>query len=154
MKNEKQFWRSYFDTTPSKAPTECDHINFTLEERLEDQDMLWLTERLKSVRRLDLKETDITDKGIQYLSRLIDIRQLNLKGTYVTEKCIPHVLKMSNLEYLYFNEYPIPLKEIKNLKKLAKLTELFFHVDESAEEHAIMELHVEWPKCKIHILNV
>jgi hypothetical protein len=153
MKNEKQFWRSYFDTIPSKAPAECDHINFNLEERLEDMDMLWLTERLKSVRRLDLKETDITDKGIQYLSRLIDIRQLNLKGTYVTEKCIPHLLKMSNLEYLHFNEHPIPLKEIKNLKKLAKLTDLFFHVDESAEKHAIMELHAKWPKCKIHILN-
>ena len=153
MKKEKQFWRSYFDTSPSEAPSESEFISFNQEERLEDQDMMWLTNRIKRIGRLDLKETDIGDKGVEYLSRLESIEQLNLKDTLITDACIPYLLTMQDLTYLYISEHPFKAENINKLGSLGKLEYLFFTLDEETGEEDLNDLHTRLPGCEIVILN-
>lgn len=153
MKSEIEFWLELYGANPEEVPNYIDFLSLSNEE-IDDQDLKWLSDRVKKIRRLDLKETDIGDQGIKYLSAINSIQQLNLKGTYVTEKAIEDLLKMRDLEYLYFNQdHPLAPKEIIQFGTLKKLVNLFFSLKEGYEVESIQVLHDLLPDCEIVIIN-
>jgi hypothetical protein len=81
--------------------------------------------QLRSLVKLSLRKTNITDSGLEILKRLHRLSFLDLSSTGVTEKGLVHIVELRELVELYLNNTPrFNLDALKALQAMPKLRTL------------------------------
>ena len=65
-KKEKRFWKTKFSFGLNNIPEEIDHLTFR-DEYLSNEELCYITSRIKRIERLDLDSTSVDDDGIPFL---------------------------------------------------------------------------------------
>ncbi len=76
---------------------------------------------LPAMKSLELDRTDITDAGVQSLSRAAGLQELNIRGGRITAQGIEQLALCKNLEHLELAGVPITAGGIGKLSRLPKL---------------------------------
>lgn len=155
-KRELFFWESQFNIRKGQLhtlPASVSRFNFR-DSEITDEQVGWITARIKKVDQFDLDHSLITDEGMQYLARLEYIRELRLKGCRgVTQASIPFLDKMAGLELLHLGGTSVSLDDALGLGALQELKLLLLRSDE--EEQIVREkaaqLQQLLPGCAINI---
>lgn len=160
-KKEKQFresfWAALFSTGKpvnlDEQPTHLEHVRMRLWDRVEDVHLELMVTHIRSINMLDLDETDLTNEGIEHLTRLDLLKELRLKGIrQLDNDCIVHLNKLKGLELLHLRGTSITLDGILKLNNLQGLKELFFSDDEDKPaKEKMLQLREVLPGCEFII---
>ncbi|MDN3607340.1 hypothetical protein [Kaistella yonginensis] len=123
---EKQFWWSFRNINNSKdIPEELSGYT-SIESENDDLHMTFLVQRIKVIHSIYLKETSLTDEGVQWIGQIQQLQSLTLmKHPNITTKSLPHLNKLVDLEYLDLWRTNILLEDLHQLDQLKKLKELY-----------------------------
>jgi hypothetical protein len=155
-KKEKYFWEKYFAVSYNQANNlnpEVKRINFR-DSEIDDEEILFLVSKIKVIHQLDLDNTYVTDKGVQYLTKLESIKELRLKGCKgITNKCLPALASMKDLELLHLGGTLVTLGDARALCPLQNLKLLLLSSGEPAEliKKEALVLKSLLPGCEINI---
>ncbi|MDB5227509.1 MAG: hypothetical protein JWN78_1702 [Bacteroidota bacterium] len=155
-KKEKYFWEKYFGISYNQAGNlnpVVKRLNFR-DSELDDEELFFLISKMKSICQLDLDNTLVTDKGIQYLTKLESIKELRLKGCKgITQKCLHDLASMKELELLHLGSTFITLEDAKTLSRLQNLKLLLLSSDDPQEviKKEASALRLLFPNCEINI---
>ena len=108
-------------------------------------------EQLKGLMRLEslhLNETEVTDAGLEQIKELKSLESLDLRQTQVTDTGLKHLKAMSRLEELDLDQTHVTDNGLENLKGLKSLTYLYLHNSQTTEEGRAM-LRKALPNCQI-----
>ncbi|MCP4370228.1 MAG: leucine-rich repeat domain-containing protein [Deltaproteobacteria bacterium] len=83
---------------------------------IEDKDVAQLLS-LQGLTWLELSDTEITDKAIEFCAGFNSLQNLYLFGTECTDKCIPSILKMENLKTIGIEDSKITVQGRQNLSE-------------------------------------
>lgn len=92
--------------------------------------------------------TSITDEGIRLLSQSTNLKRLDLSGTAISDKALLHLSRCSNLVALELNSTDISDEGIRNLATLSKLKELHLN-DTNVSEAGASSLRSQLPNCSV-----
>jgi len=107
MKHLRGVWLCGADVTDSslchlRGANELKAINLD-STQITDAGLKELAQAVPNVARLSLVRTDVTDRGLAYLTKLPHISHLNLRDTKVTDEGIKHLIGLPRLERLSLN---------------------------------------------------
>lgn len=147
-KKEKRFWQDWHSiSSPDQIPNHINRLAFNT-ENIGDEQLGYITSRVKSVNQLDLNETDITNKGISYLTSLESVKELRLKSTYINDECVSDLLKVNGLEFLHLKYTDLTIDGILKLGELKTLKTLLVTLQED-ETDKLKTLHQRLPDCEL-----
>jgi hypothetical protein len=155
-KKELFFWESHFNIKNHQLKNldpKVDRLRF-IDTNLDDQSLFYITSRIKIIGHLDLKNTDITDTGVYYLTSLESIKELRLQECNgISPQCIPDLNKLISLEVLNITHTAISLDDARGLTDLQNLRELYISSQENEHniEEKIMALKLIIPGCEVTI---
>ncbi len=134
-----QFWStfSYINLKDHTAeiPSHMRRVNFRIWDHVEDEYILMMMEKVRSIDMLDLDETHITIDSIKALTNLQFIKELRLKGiNNIDDASIPYINNIKGLELLHVGGTAINLQGLKKLDNLPGLKTLLFSYDDTQEE--------------------
>lgn len=123
---EKQFWWHFAQIKDSNdIPAEVSGIAGVDDPDFNDNYLAMLTDRVKVVHSIYLKETAVTDEGVQHISKIRQLKSLTLmKHPNITKTSLPLLNQLTDLEYLdiwrtgIVLEDLIALNQLKNIKKI------------------------------------
>ena len=131
----------------------------TFEGRVLVDGDLGVLKDLGMVVELDLKNTGITDAGLEHLSGLTNLKRLHLEKTKITDAGLEHMKGLGELEYLNLYGTAVTDAGLEHLKGLGKLRNLYlwqtgvsfeaaqtFHQELSAEGNENLEINLGWEK--------
>lgn len=154
LKKEKKFWQRHFRIDKLEdIPKEWSEIvNFFYDP--DDDYFYFISLRVQSVLKIDLKESFVTDEGIKHISKLKKLATLNLRRhDTITKESIPSFNKMESLKSLNITQTKITLTDICELLNNQNLKEVFISSDEKEED--ILEkafiLKENLPNCNIYL---
>ena len=154
---EQQFWSTFFYLNVPKhlteIPAHIDRVNFRIWDHVEDDHLLLMLSKVKSINMLDLDETDISIEGIKYLTKLEQLKELRLKGVAAIDNdCMPHLNQLRDLELLHLGGTSVTLNGLTNLINLQKLKVILLSIppDEVIKEK-MYELKTMLPHCEFII---
>jgi len=81
-----------------------------------DKGLLYLS-RVKSIEDIDLRDTHITDDGVRYLADLPNLKSVRFWGTKVTNKGIMHLVGSRNLQEINYYDSGITKAGVCKLKE-------------------------------------
>jgi len=102
-----------------------EELNLDTAESITDAAIAFLRAN-RSLRRLNLRGTDVTDTGLEYLSTLTGITALNIGETQITDVGLEHLADLAQLEELDLGGNKISGVGLDVLKLLPKLRRLSF----------------------------
>lgn len=73
--------------------------------------------KFKNLTRLELEKTNISDVGVAKLQSLEHLEALNLYGTKVTKACLPDIKNIKSLKRVYLWQTDITANDVKTLEK-------------------------------------
>ncbi len=155
---EEQFWSTfYFFNLPKNKvhiPPDLERVNFRIWNYVNDEHLLLMMSRVKSINYLDLDETDITNEGVKHLTQLHHIKELRLKGIRsVDDDCMQSLNKLKGLELLHLGGTSVTLNGLTQLGSLQNLRVLLLSLTASAEiREKMLALKKLLPGCEF-ILN-
>jgi len=155
---EQQFWSTFFYFNVPKhlteIPAHIDRVNFRIWDHVEDDHLLLMLSKVKSINMLDLDETDITNEGIKYLTKLEQLKELRLKGIQqIDDDCMEQLNQIKDLELLHLGGTSVTLDGLSKLSDLQKLKVLLLSVPEAEEiKEKMLLLNAMLPHCEF-ILN-
>ncbi len=131
---EKHFWKTHFNISNLEAiPLEMSHYT-GIDSEEDDEFLFYLTSRVQTIHKINLRCTRITDEGVNYISNLKNLKELKLKNhVHITKKCLPNLNKLISLEYLDISKNCIEIEDLIVLSNLQNLKELHISSDESQE---------------------
>ena len=124
---EKQFWWNFGQIKDSKdIPTQISGVSGVDDPDYNDDYFAMLTEKVKIMHSIYLKETYITDEGVKHISKLQGLKSLTLiKHPKITKASLPYLNKLVDLEYLDIWDTEILLEDLAALDQLKNLKELY-----------------------------
>lgn len=123
-KKEKKFWELRFNiSNPNSAPESIVQFGYP-DSDIKDADIDFLTRKVKRIDVLVLRESEVTDVGISYLSRLDSLRELDIKNCTVDDSSLQHILNLTSLEYLHIKFTGISKEGIARLAAMKSLNKL------------------------------
>lgn len=123
-KKEKYFWKSYFGvSSPWLVPERIQRLPWK-EQSVTDQDLEFLSSRVKYVSQMDLDHNLITNLGIEYLTRFNKIEELRLKDLNIDDDAIKFIQKIAGLKLLHVGGTNISSEGIGKLSSLTSLETL------------------------------
>lgn len=147
-KREKRFWRDWHSIpSPNQIPSHIHRLAYNT-ENIGDEELGYIASRVKSIDQLDLNETDITNKGISYLTRLDSLKELRLKDTYIDDDCVSDLLKINGLEFLHLKHTDLTIEGIMKLGELKTLKTLLVTVPQD-ETDKLKTLQQRLPNCEL-----
>ncbi len=155
-KEEKKYWErkwGYRQQQVLAMDTDVYRYNFR-DSETSDEDLYWITTRVKSINRLDLDNTLVTDAGVQYLTRLEALTELRLKGCKgVTAAAIDDLSQLKTLELLHLIGTGIDLADIAPLQTLSNLKLLLVSSGDSEPEirQQMAVLKPLFPQCELNV---
>lgn len=152
---EKHFWKSRFNVSIlANIPLEVNDFK-AIDGEVGDQDLYYLTSRIKSIRGIYLKFTNVTDEGVKNISTIQNLKQLTLRDhKNITKESIPYLAKLVNLEYLDVLKTKIQLEDLSGLFNLQNLKELYVSSDNLNEEYLlenVIAMKEILPNCILYI---
>jgi len=160
MKLEKRelfFWESKYGIKKG----DLDHLSDVVDRlrwkdsELTDEELGFITKRIKVVHQFDLDNTEISDEGIIHLLEMRSITELRLKGCgNVTAKSIPVLNQLTDLELLHLGGTSIVPEDALGLSNLQQLKLLLLSDDASSSaeiEEKAFQLQYLLPDCEINI---
>ncbi|WP_081212289.1 hypothetical protein [Salegentibacter sediminis] len=123
-KEEKRFWKTKFSFGLNNIPYEVEHLSFR-DEYLTNEELCFITSRIKRIERLDLDSTSIDDDGIPCLLEMDYIGELRLVNLDITDKSINTLLKLQSLKFLHLGSTQVSCDGVLKLADLPNLKELF-----------------------------
>jgi len=100
------FWSIfiYFNKRPhlDEIPSHLHRVNFRMHGVDDDDELLLMMDKVKSIDMLELDETIVTNKGVRYLTKLISLKELRLKGCReLDERCLLSLNQIFSFELLH-----------------------------------------------------
>lgn len=132
---EKHFWWHFRQITDSRnIPSELP--GFTSIDSLVDDEFLgMLAAKVSIIHEIYLKETLVTDVGVEFISNFKQLKSLTLmKHENITKACLPYLNLLTDLEYLDVWKTKIRLEDLAALKNLKKLKELYISAGDEDDE--------------------
>ena len=132
---EKHFWWHFRQITDSRnIPSELP--GFTSIDSLVDDEFLgMLAAKVSIIHEIYLKETLVTDVGVEFISNFKQLKGLTLmKHENITKACLPYLNLLTDLEYLDVWKTKIRLEDLAALKNLKKLKELYISAGDEDDE--------------------
>jgi len=152
IKQEKAFWKRYFNWSLEDIPTHIQHINLRCTE-VNDEGIAYITNRIKHIEQLDLDETEISNIATKHLIKLNYLQALRLKDNYkINNDCIEYLNKLQHLQLLHLGHTSVTIQGVLQLNALPHLKYLYFSstTNEAISNH-IEQLHHLMPGCTIVI---
>lgn len=154
---EKTFWATLFGVDVpahlNEVPDHLNHVRMRLWDKVIDEYLELMVTQVKSINMLDLDATDITNDGIEHLTKMDFIKELRLKGIReIDNDCIVHLNKIKGLELLYLRGTSVTIDGILNLDCKPHLKELFFSAkDDEINKEKMLQLKKLMPICNFII---
>ncbi|TBW29286.1 hypothetical protein [Gramella sp. KN1008] len=149
-KKERRFWKTKFSFKDIESiPTEMIHLNLR-DESFTNEELCFITSRIRKIERLDLDNNLIDDEGITCLKNLEYIRELRLKSMNITDASIESLCKMQGLELLHLGSTEVTCKGVSKLSTLKNLKTLIVSPPE-IEESSLNYFLEEVPGCELII---
>lgn len=142
---EKTFWWHFCQVNDSKdIPTEVSDVSGVDDPDYNDHYFVMLTNKVQIVHSIYLKETAVTDEGVELISKVQQLKSLTLmKHPNITKKSLAHLNKLTDLEYLDIWRTNIILEDLSQLNHLKNLKELYVSSLREAEDGTFPELDNE-----------
>ncbi|MCI9843368.1 hypothetical protein [Flavobacterium pectinovorum] len=142
---EKQFWWHFGQIKDSKdIPTEVSGISGVDDPEYNDDYFAMLTDKVRIMNSIYLKETYITDEGVKHISKLQGLKDLTLmKHPKITKASLPYLNKLVDLEYLDIWDTGIILEDLVALDQLKSLKELYVSSAIKADDGSFSDLDNE-----------
>lgn len=133
---EKQFWWHFGQIKDSKdIPKEVFGIYGVDDPDYNDDYFAMLTEKVKIMHSIYLKETYITDVSVKYISKLHGLKSLTLmKHPKITKASLSYLNQLVDLEYLDIWRTDIILEDLAALDQLKNLKEFYVSSARKVEE--------------------
>lgn len=153
-KEEKKFWQRHFridkaENIPSKL-----NIFKEVDSDCDDEFFYFLSLRITSIAEIHLKESQITDQGVKYISIFKGLTTLYLrKHDEVTKASIPYFNQMMNLKSLNITKTKITLSDLCENLNNQNLREIFLS-SEDTEENILEKgfiMKERMPECNIYL---
>ncbi|MFD2943402.1 hypothetical protein [Flavobacterium notoginsengisoli] len=162
---EKQFWWNFGQINDSKnIPSEITGISGVDNPDYNDDYFQMLTEKVKVIHSIYLKETAVTDEAIKHIAKVKQLKSLTLmKHPGVTKACLTYLNELTDLEYLDIWRTDILLEDLTALNQLKKLKEInvasarptqddiFHELDSEQILEQLIELEVIFPDCIFYV---
>lgn len=151
---EEQFWSTfcYFNLPKNRVtiPPDLERVNFRIWDHVNDEHLLMMMSRVKSINYLDLDETNITNEGVKHLTQLHHIKELRLKGiTAIDDSGMGSLNKLKGLELLHLGGTSVTLNGLTQLGSLQNLRVLLLSLTASEEvRKKMLELKKLLPGCE------
>ncbi|MGY5849669.1 hypothetical protein [Salegentibacter sp. F14] len=149
-KKEKRFWKTKFSFNGLKnIPEGMDHMNLK-DEYFTNEELCFITNRIKRIERLDLDSNPIDDAGIPCLLNMDYIGELRLKNLEITDKSIPVLAQLQTLKLLHLGSTYISCERLEALTKLNNLKALFI-APQKLDEDKLNEFKKKMPQCALTV---
>lgn len=101
----------------------CDDgcVDGPAETSANDDDLLLLKPFAKSLQKLDVQHTEVTDAGLQTIAELTELEELNLSGTAIDGEGLQHLVSLDKLRSLNLRETAILPEYLQPLSALTQL---------------------------------
>jgi hypothetical protein len=117
--------------------------------KISDKSLAYLAE-IGYIDGLELDScSEITDSGIESLSRLTDFTHLDLAKTRISNKAVGSILKMRNLASLSLNSTDIDDEALNQLAKARSLRKLYIRNCSRLSANAIANFKKLSPECQV-----
>jgi hypothetical protein len=142
---EKQFWWHFRQIKDSKdIPTEVSGIYGVDDPDYNDDYFAMLTDKVKIMHSIFLKETYTTDEGVKHISKLQGLKSLTLmKHPQITTASLPYLNQLVDLEYLDIWDTKIILEDLTALNQLKNLKEVYISSARKTEDGTFPDLDTE-----------
>ncbi len=146
-KKENFFWKSYFGvTSPDLIPEKISRLPWK-EENITDDELEFLSGKVRSIIQMDLDHTLITNKGIEYLTKL-NIKELRLKDLNIDDRSITFIQKISGLTLLHIGGTNISSEGILSLSSISTL-ETLICTPNPIDTKALISFKEILPQCEL-----
>jgi hypothetical protein len=153
-KKEKQFWQTHYHfDKPSQLHEDWQQI-WSVHGNEKDDFFYFFTLRVTSITEVHLKETLITDKAVEYMTKFKALQHLYVRRhANITKASIPFINEMKSLESLNITKTKITLTDLSEQLNNQSLKEVFLDSEENEEnilENAFI-LKERMPNCNIYL---
>lgn len=138
---EKTFWWHFCQVNDSKnIPTEVSVVAGVDDPDYNDHYFAMLTDKVRIIHSIYLKETAVTDEGVKLISKVQQLKSLTLmKHPNITKSSLPYFNQLTDLEYLDIWRTEIILEDLVALNHLKKLKELHISSARKADDGTFPE---------------
>lgn len=148
-KKERRFWKTKFSFGLNNIPDEIEHLTFR-DEYLTNEELCFITSRIRRIERLDLDSTSVDDYGIPCLLEMDYIGELRLVNLEITDKAIETLLMLKSLKFLHLGSTEVSCDGVLKLAELPNLKQLFASPDK-VEKDKLDEFLKRKPDCELTI---
>lgn len=154
---EKTFWATLFAIDVpahlNEVPAHLHQVRMRLWDKVIDEYLELMVTQVRSINMLDLDETDISNDGMEHLTKMDFIKELRLKGIReIDNDCIVHLNKIKGLELLYLKGTSVTIDGILKLDSKPQLKELFFSAkNDEVNKEKMLQLKELMPACSFII---
>ena len=153
-KEEKKFWlTNYHINKPSQIHKNW-HQFWSVDGGDDDDFFYFFTLRVTTIIEVHLKESLITDKAVEYMTKFEGLKILYLrKNRNVTKGSVPYFNQMKSLESLNVTKTKITLQDLCECLNNQNLKEVFLDSEDeekNLEEKAFI-LKERMPNCDIYL---
>jgi len=146
---EKYLLQTYFNTKNNKnIPTHISQFGVP-DGDTSDETLFFITKYVKTIDRLVLRGSYVTEDGLQLLKKIEQVYYLDLGSMSLHDGNLDCILHFSKLEYLYIKHTNVTANGIyRLLKTFPSLQTLIANI--SSEERALTEhWDKEFPDCEL-----
>lgn len=142
---EKHFWWHFAQIKDSKdIPADVSGIAGADDPGYDDNYFAMLTDKVKIIHSIYLKETAVTDEGVKYISKVQQLESLTLmKHPDITKASLPFLNQLTDLEYLDVWRTGIILEDLIALDQLKNIKKIFVSSLRETENGSFLELENE-----------
>lgn len=146
---EEQFWINFFyfnlPANVNEVPAHLERANFRY-YHVDDEELGWMMEYVKSIYQLDMDETGITNAGIALLAKMDHVTELRLKNCEAIDAaCLNDLLQIKELELLHLGGTAITAVDLNHHpEKFSRLKTLLISMDDM-DVPALEELYTSLP---------
>ena len=153
-KEEKKFWQTHYHfDKPSQLHENWQQV-WSVDGIEDDYFFYFFTLRVTTIIEVHLKDTLISDKAIEYMTKFTKLRSLYLrKHKNITKESILFFNQMKSLESLNITRTQITLTDLCNNLNNPSLREVFLDSDENEEniEEKAFVLKDRMPNCDVYL---
>ena len=112
---------------------------------------LEIVSRITTLENLNLQGTQITNNGVSLLRNLTNLRYLRIKDNpQLDSRCVHHLIEIPNLTNLQIHETSIDLEGLAHVVSMKSLRDICLQIDDGNFTHdGLLELSRRIPNCSI-----
>ncbi len=158
-RKERDFWTRHF-----KVPENLDEIPQNIEKvslrntvsPIYDDALSYVSYRIKRILQLDLDDAEITNEGIEHLTKLETLKELRLKGcANLDDGCVDALTRIKELELLHLVGTNVTVNGLENIHSITTLKTLLISADrgEPGTEEKLRNIAIQLPPGCEFIVN-